>query len=158
MTRNIFIFLATFVVGAFIAFAGRAALHKSSATPNDHTAAEHAAMVSNPLSPATARETAADNSTRPMAAPAKKEKEPAAKADADSHAHPNAAATARPDGGKETVNSVCAICGMKVDPAVPTLEYQGKTIGFGCKLCAPKFNANPDKYGPLYLRNEVIKR
>jgi YHS domain-containing protein len=56
------------------------------------------------------------------------------------------------------VNTVCAICGMKVDPKLPTLEYQGKRIGFGCKMCPPKFKADPDKYGPYYLRNEVIKR
>ena len=47
---------------------------------------------------------------------------------------------------------------MKVDPKLETLEYQGKTIGFGCKLCAPKFKADPDRYGPAYLKNEVIKR
>jgi hypothetical protein len=56
------------------------------------------------------------------------------------------------------VNTVCAICGMKVDPKLPTLEYRGKRIGFGCKMCPPKFKAEPDKYGPYYLRNEVIKR
>ena len=47
---------------------------------------------------------------------------------------------------------------MAVDPKLETLEYQGKTIGFGCKLCAPKFKADPERYGPLYLKNEVIKR
>jgi hypothetical protein len=47
---------------------------------------------------------------------------------------------------------------MKVDPSLPTMEYQGQTIGFGCKMCPPKFKAEPDKYGPVYLRNETIKR
>ena len=56
------------------------------------------------------------------------------------------------------VNSVCAICGMKVDPRLPTLEYRGQRIGFGCKLCPPKFQAEPDKYGPYYLRNAVFPR
>lgn len=56
------------------------------------------------------------------------------------------------------VNTLCAICGMAVDPKLPTVTYQGKTIGFGCKMCPPKFQAEPDKYGPIYLRNEVIKR
>jgi len=55
------------------------------------------------------------------------------------------------------VNTVCAICGMEVDPDLPTAEYQGKTIGFGCKACPPKFKANPDKYGPAALRNEVVE-
>ena len=69
---------------------------------------------------------------------------------ADPHAgHPAA---------KTPVNSLCAICGMKVDPSLPTTEYQGQTIGFGCKMCAPKFKAEPEKYGPSYLRNELIKR
>jgi YHS domain-containing protein len=56
------------------------------------------------------------------------------------------------------VNTRCAICGMPVDPSLPTLEYKGQTIGFGCRMCAPKFKADPDKYGPVYLKNEVIKR
>ena len=55
------------------------------------------------------------------------------------------------------VNTTCAICGMPVDPKLPTATYQGKTIGFGCRMCPPKFKAAPDKYGPTYLRNEVIK-
>ncbi len=56
------------------------------------------------------------------------------------------------------VNTLCAICGMDVDPKLPTAQYQGKTIAFGCRMCPPKFKADPDKYGPSYLRNEVIKR
>lgn len=59
---------------------------------------------------------------------------------------------------EKPVNTRCAICGMEVDPALPTLEYKGKKIGFGCRMCPPKFKADPDKYGPFYLRNEVIKR
>jgi YHS domain-containing protein len=47
---------------------------------------------------------------------------------------------------------------MPVDPKIPTATYQGKTIGFGCKMCPPKFKAEPEKYGPLYLRNEVLSR
>ena len=70
--------------------------------------------------------------------------------------HAGHAATAT--SAAKPVNTVCAICGMPVDSSVPTAQYQGKTIGFGCKLCPPKFAAEPDKYGPLYLRNEVVKR
>jgi hypothetical protein len=47
---------------------------------------------------------------------------------------------------------------MDVDPKLPTAEYQGKTIGFGCRMCPPKFKAAPDRYGPHYLRNEVVPR
>ena len=135
MTRNILIFLGTFVAGAFIALVGRAALHKPRVAVSEHAAPERAQMVSNPLTPDGSATTATGAGTH--------------------GAH--AAATTKP-AGKEAVNSVCAICGMNVDPQVPTLEYQGKTIGFGCKMCAPKFKADPDKYGPIYLRNEVIKR
>jgi len=53
------------------------------------------------------------------------------------------------------VNSVCAICGMPVDPRLPTIEYQGKTIGFGCRMCPPKFKADPERYGPSFLGNQV---
>lgn len=62
------------------------------------------------------------------------------------------------DAAAAPVNSVCAICGMKVDPSLPTLEYQGKRIGFGCRMCPPKFKAEPDKYGPYYLRNELMPK
>jgi hypothetical protein len=49
------------------------------------------------------------------------------------------------------VNTTCAICVMPVDPKLPTATYQGKTIGFGCRMCPPKFQADPDRYGPGFL-------
>lgn len=49
------------------------------------------------------------------------------------------------------VNTTCAICGMPVDPRLPTATYQGKTIGFGCRMCPPKFAAEPERYGPAFL-------
>lgn len=52
------------------------------------------------------------------------------------------------------VNTICAICGMDVDPEIETAQYQDKTIGFGCAACPPKFAANPDKYGPFALLNK----
>jgi YHS domain-containing protein len=158
MIRNIFIFLATFAVGALIAFGARAALHKPDAPVSEHTAKEHAAMVSNPLTPASNAASSGTESKTPATVPATKS--PATAPGSDHHGQhaPAPAASAAPMASKEAVNSVCAICGMKVDPSLPTLEYQGKSIGFGCKMCAPKFKANPDKYGPAYLKNEVIKR
>ncbi|MEY4088956.1 MAG: hypothetical protein RJB55_1227 [Verrucomicrobiota bacterium] len=81
----------------------------------------------------------------PAAAPA-----PAAAPHANSE---HAAAQA----GAKTVNTICAICGMPVDPKLPTAVYQGQVIGFGCRMCPPKFKADPDKYGPSYLRNERMK-
>jgi hypothetical protein len=148
MTRNIFLFLGTFVVGAFIALVARAAMFKPHAGHEGHPASggNYAAMVSNPLAPSTtAAPTDASTTTAPAAKPAA----------VDPHANHRATspATANPP-----VNTVCAICGMDVDPKIPTAEYQGKTIGFGCKLCPPKFKADPDRHGPMYLKNESRKR
>ncbi len=77
-----------------------------------------------------------------------------------SHAHDHAATAPAPakEAATAPVNTICAICGMKVDPSLPTLEYQGKRIGFGCRMCPPKFKADPDKYGPYYLRNELMPK
>ncbi|MEO5961530.1 MAG: hypothetical protein ABIZ49_05660 [Opitutaceae bacterium] len=134
MTRNIFIFIGTFVVGAVVALVVRAAAFKPNAGHEGHpaSAGDYAPMVSNPLVPATKA------------------------AAADPHANHGAAAATSAAG--KPVNTVCAICGMPVDPNLPTMEYQGQTIGFGCKLCPPKFKAEPDRYGPLYLKNETLKR
>jgi YHS domain-containing protein len=46
----------------------------------------------------------------------------------------------------QPVNKFCAVeHDDPVDPAV-TYVYEGKTIGFCCKDCVPKFKANPEKY------------
>lgn len=55
------------------------------------------------------------------------------------------------------INTICAICGMPVDPKIPSAQYRGVTIGFGCKMCPPKFAADPEKYGPAYLANRVVE-
>jgi YHS domain-containing protein len=130
MTRHVFIFLGTFLVGALFALGARTATHRPELSPAAPAKDRggYAALVNNAPPP-----------------------------DHSAQAHAAAPATAPAPAGK-SVNTVCAICGMAVDPKLPTLDYQGRTIGFGCKLCAPKFKADPDKYGPLYLRNEVIKR
>ncbi len=127
--KSIFAFLATFVLGAVVALAIRTARHDPHATPAADPHAGHAHAAPAASAPST-----------PVA--------PAAAASAHHAATPAAA----------PVNTVCAICGMKVDPNLPTATYQGKTIAFGCRMCPPKFKADPDKYGPLYLRNEVISR
>lgn len=136
MIRNTFVFLAAFVASALIALVVRATMFQPHDGHEGHPAAggEYTPMVSNPLTPAA----------------------PAAAA-ADPHAGHGAATAPTADSGKP-VNTVCAICGMEVDPKLPTMQYQGKTIGFGCKMCPPKFKADPDRYGPAYLRNEVIKK
>ncbi len=134
MTKNIILFVATFIAGALIALAARTALHKPFTAPTGHVDnAAYAPMVTN-SSPAEA----------PAAAVA-----------------PVPAATASPiasEPASKTVNNICAVCGMDVDPDLPTATYKGKSIGFGCKACPAKFAANPDLYGPAALRNEVAKK
>lgn len=56
-----------------------------------------------------------------------------------------------------TVNSICPICAMPVDQALKTAEYRGKRIGFGCGACPATFAADPEKYGPAALANQVVK-
>ena len=70
--------------------------------------------------------------------------------------HGDAPAKPATDAQKEsTTNTVCAICGMDVDPAIPSISYGGKRVGFGCAACPPRFAKEPDRYGPFALRNEI---
>ncbi len=130
MTRHVLTFLATFALGAAIALALRTARH------DPHAAHAEPPSAGAPSAPHPAGEVHA----------------------APSPAVPVTAATAAAKSDAAPVNTVCAICGMKVDPNLPTAEYQGKTIGFGCRMCPPKFKADPDRYGPSYLRNEVMAK
>ena len=144
MIRHIFVFLAAFVASALIALVVRATMFQPHTGHEGHPApgGDYAPMVSNTLAPTKAE--APD--------------QPAAKSETiDPHTGHGPAAMKAADAGKP-VNTVCAICGMDVDPKIPTQQYQGKTIGFGCKMCPPKFKADPDRYGPSYLRNEVIEK
>ena len=152
MIRNVFIFLGTFAVGAVIALVARAAMFKPHAGHSAHPAApaEYSPMVSNALTPAKPADKAATKSA-PVPARAKA-------APADPHAGHTAAASTTASASRKPVNTRCAICGMDVDPKMPTVDYKGQAIGFGCRMWLPKFKADPDKYGPYYLRNEVIKR
>lgn len=43
-------------------------------------------------------------------------------------------------------NKVCPVMGEEVDSEAPTEMYNGKVIGFCCKGCEKKFNADPEKY------------
>lgn len=113
-------FALTFIAGAILALAVRAARHE------------------------------------PYAAPAAAEETPPATQPADPHAgHAHAKSEAPADA--KPVNTVCAICGMDVDPKVPTAMYKGKVIGFGCKRCPAEFAADPDRYGPAALANKVVE-
>ncbi len=46
---------------------------------------------------------------------------------------------------------------MPVNPSLPTAEYRGKRIGFGCRACPAKFAKDPDRYGPSALENKVVE-
>ena len=51
------------------------------------------------------------------------------------------------------------VCGMSVAADGPhRCEHGGQTYRFCNPRCLAKFQAEPDKYGPFYLRNEIIKR
>ncbi|KAB2910102.1 MAG: hypothetical protein F9K30_23105 [Dechloromonas sp.] len=151
MTRNAFIFIGTFLAGALIALVARAALFEPHAGHEGHPPAggDYDAMVNNTLSPAS-KEATQPGTPKALAQPAP--------VSADPHAGHAATASGEEAAERKPVNTVCAICGMGVNPKIPTQEYQGKTIGFGCKMCPPKFTANPDRYGPSYLRNEVFQK
>lgn len=81
----------------------------------------------------------------------------------DAHAHHHgdhasaADAKAKAPTTAKTVNTVCPICGMDVDPSLGTADYKGQKVGFGCAACPPKFKKNPDKWGPSALKNAVLE-
>jgi YHS domain-containing protein len=139
MKNHLLFFAAAFVLGTVVAVAARSALFRPYENhPTAEPAAEYAPMAANPLTPA-AQPTA--EKTKPSPPPA---------APADPHAGHHASAPAK------TVNTVCPICGMDVDPSLKPATYQGKLVGFGCRMCPPKFARDPDRYGPAALENKVV--
>lgn len=129
MTRHLIIFAACFLLGAGVTAAIRTVRHNAyEGHQGSHTVASA---------------TTVDAQARQAAPP---EADPHA-----GHAMPGAPAAGVP------VNSICAICAMPVNPKLPTATYQGKTIGFGCKACPPKFAAEPERYGPAALKNQVVE-
>jgi len=127
--KSSLLFLATFLLGAVIAFATRTALHEPYAEPATLTA---------PAAPA-------GNAKLPLGTPL-----PAP----DPHAA-HASSPASAPGA--TVNTICPICAMDVDPDLKPATYQGKLVGFGCAACPPRFAKDPERYGPSALLNEVAK-
>lgn len=133
MTRHLIIFAACFLLGAVVMAAIRTVRHNAyEGHQGSHTVAP--ASTVDPHAGHTGAAT-------PPAAP-----DPHA-----GHDMPAAPAAGVP------VNTVCAICGMPVDPKLPTATYQGKIIGFGCKACPPRFADEPDRYGPAALKNQVVE-
>ena len=76
---------------------------------------------------------------------------PAPKAPATPSADPHAGHASTP--AAKPVNDICAICGMKADPKL-TAIYQKQLIAFGCKACPDEFAADPERYGPHFLKNQ----
>jgi YHS domain-containing protein len=75
---------------------------------------------------------------------------------ADPSPAPSASAAPSAQTSSQAVNTVCPVSGDTVgDVGKPVYaQYQGKTIAFCCKDCLKKFNKNPEKYGPLALKNQ----
>jgi hypothetical protein len=151
MTKHLFFFLAAFAIGSVVALAARSALFKPYIDHSGHPAsAEYAQMVDNSAAPAADPHAGHGKVAQPALAPAATpEKAPAPAADP----HAGHGAMKAP----ATVNTVCAICGMDVDTNIKPATYQGKLVGFGCRMCPPKFAREPDRYGPAALRNEVVE-
>lgn len=153
MTRHLIIFAACFLIGAVVTAAIRTVRHNAyEGHQGSHTVAPvstvdpHAGHTGAATPPA-APDPHAGHGSPPPTAPAT----PSAAVPHAGHARPAAPAAGAP------VNTICAICGMPVNPKLPTATYQGKTIGFGCKACPPKFAAEPERYGPAALKNQVVE-
>jgi YHS domain-containing protein len=139
MKKHLLLFAAAFALGTVAALAARSAWFKPYENhPAAEPAAEYGPMVANPLTPAS--QPAADKN-KPSSPPA---------TPAEPHAGHETSAPAK------SVNTVCPICGMDVDPSLKPATYQGKLVGFGCRMCPPKFARDPDRYGPAALENKVV--
>jgi YHS domain-containing protein len=166
MTRHLIVFIVTFAVGAVIAVILRTGSHKPYEDHRGHPAPGAASAA-----PATAYDATDPHAGHTAPAPA-----------GDAHQGHDAPAAPAPVAGEHTghtgmampdapaqpasavaasataaVNTICAICGMPVDPKLGTIEYKGKMIGFGCKTCPAKFRAEPEKYGEAALKNQVVE-
>ncbi len=143
MTKHLFFFIVAFAVGCVGALAARSAWFKPYVDHSGHPAApDYKQQVTNPTAPAADPHTDHKAIPNPASPPT-----PAL----DPHAgHAQGAEAPR-----ATVNTQCTICGMDVDPSIPPATYKGKLVGFGCRMCPPKFAADPERYGPAALKNKV---
>ena len=149
MTKHLFSFLAAFAIGAVAALVARSAWFDPHAGHTGHpTTADYKPMVNNSSTPAADPHAGHRESPAP-ASSAVPAKEPAPLADP----HAGHGAMSAP----ATVNTVCPICGMDVDPSLKPASYQGKLVGFGCRMCPPKFARDPERYGPAALANKVVE-
>ena len=154
MTKHLVFFLAAFAIGSVAALAARSVLFKPYADHTGHPApADYAPMVDNSAAPAADPHAGHGKTAEPALAPATAPTPAKAPAPAADDPHAGHGAMKAP----ATVNTVCAICGMDVDTSIKPATYQGKLVGFGCRMCPPKFARDPDRYGPAALRNEVVE-
>jgi hypothetical protein len=139
MLKHALIFLITFVSGAAIALTVRTRLHEPHA--ETHAPAQTAVVVSKTAvaHDVHAHAHAVAPAPPPAAAPA-----------------PAAPTTAAAEHAK-VVNTICAICGMDVDPSIKPATYRGQLVGFGCGACPPRFEKDPERYGPAALENRVAR-
>ncbi len=151
--RLAILFVICFAVGAIGALIGRAALYHpySEQAQADATTSAMTSMDS-PVNPA-------ENTSPSAKAQSPSHVDHGDKTPEPSHPSPDDAApmTAATQAVKSTVNTVCPICGMDVDPAIESMTYQGKQVGLGCAKCPPKFKREPDRYGPAALDNRKAK-
>jgi len=72
--------------------------------------------------------------------------------------NPTASASAAPPDAE--VNTVCPVSGNRIVGFIGKplyAQYQGQNIAVCCSECLTKFQNNPDKYGPLALKNDSAK-
>ena len=70
---------------------------------------------------------------------------------------PSPTASASTASSDATVNTVCPVSGNRIVGFIGKplyAQYQGKNIAVCCNECLTKFQNNPDKYGPLALKND----
>lgn len=142
MTRHLALFVATFVAGAVLALAVRSALHQPYAGHAGHVETPAYAPLVNHTTPPEPKPDA----------PPPRPSPPKAGAPATPHADH---ATASPTGS--TINTVCPICGMEVDPSIQPAEHDGTLVGFGCRACPPKFAREPERYLPAARNNVTVE-
>lgn len=139
MIRQALVFIVAAGVGALLALVVRSTLHRpydQAAEPTTPTHEQH-----QPAAPPNAPSHEHHQPTTPVTPPA------------TTPADPHAGHADHTKAGGQPVNTICAICGMDVDPELPTATFQGKVIGFACGKCPPRFAKDPERYGPHYLAN-----
>jgi len=70
---------------------------------------------------------------------------------------PSPTASASAATSDAAVNTICPVSGDRIVGFVGKplyAQYEGKNIAVCCNECLTKFQQNPNKYGPLALKND----